>query len=573
MAGKRELKTEKKELNVPVKAWAIPAVIGAALVSGFAGFCIASAAGDAINPHTVIGGQDVGGLTRAEAVSALSPALDRLRRQSGVHMTLDNERELAFLTYDELGVTFDADALAEEAYESSHGGNPFSDGWGLLCSALGKRTAVTPEPDAGWLDAATAKLAAAGELDKADFSYEVAENALTLIKALDGRDVDETTLRARLSSAEADADGSRTVDLPYTAVAAEQGDLKALNESLGGEMANAKYDAETDTIIPERSALNFDVAQAQMLLDAAAPGAAVTVPATAETPSVTADELQKVLFRDVLGTYTTAVSGAAGRKSNVKLTAQRVNGTVLNSGEEFNYYDLCGPFSASNGYEQAPGYLNGKTVQMDGGGACQCSSTAYAAALLANLEIVKRTAHGFASSYIGLGLDATVSGGGPEFIFRNNTLYPIKIEAIYSADNHLTVNIRGTKTDDTYVKMRTVVLSTTPFEEQIVEKADMEPGTQVVDQTPYTGYVVDTYRQIYDGSGKLLSETYEARSNYRKRDRIVFVGPAAPEEPASAEGEGDAPASEPASSDIPGGVDPTPIEQQINELPAEGAGA
>ena len=253
---------------------------------------------------------------------------------------------------------------------------------------------------------------------------------------------------------------------------------------------------------------------------------------------------------------------------------------VLNSGEEFNYYDYCGPFSAANGYQSAPGYLQGKTVEMDGGGACQCSSTTYAAALLANLEIVARTAHGFASDYIGLGLDATVSGGGPDFIFRNNTAYPLKIETVYSANNRLTVNLLGTKTDDTTVKMRTEVLSKTdPPEDEIIESEELAPGESKVEQTAYTGYVVDTYRQVYDGQGNLISETYETRSRYKARGRIVLVGPALEEEPPAteqppveeppAETPAGQPAEEPAPSEIPGGVDPTPIAEQIDQLAPE----
>ena len=254
---------------------------------------------------------------------------------------------------------------------------------------------------------------------------------------------------------------------------------------------------------------------------------------------------------------------------------------MLNSGEEFNYYKLTGPFSASNGYKSAPGYQNGKTVEMDGGGACQCSSTTYAAALLANLEIVARTAHGFASDYIGLGLDATVSGGGPEFIFRNNTAYPIKVQTNYSADNRLTVNIYGTKTDDTTVKMRVEQLSSTPYEEEVIESPDLAPGERRVEQTPYTGHVVNTYRQIYDGNGKLISETFEARSNYKKRNRIVLVGPQvdsgetvaevepSPEAPDGTQTDAaPAPVVEPAPppSDLPGGIEPAPIDEQLAQL-------
>ena len=572
MQGKRELKTE----NGPKKLWLIPACAGAALIGVYAGFCIAAATGGVIAPRTFVGGQDIGGLTRTEAAWAIDAALDTLRNGSGVHVTLENGEEIAYLTYNELGVTFDADAMADEAYASSHTGNVFADGWNFLTAALGRRTAVTPEPDAGWEDKATEQLAEAGHLTVEDFSYEVLKDgSLILTKARDGRSVDRFTLRRRLDDAEADESGARSVDLPYTVIAADHGDLAALNKLLGGESANAKYDVETQSIVPERPALNFDVVEAQLLLDTAAPGAQVSVPAEASDPQVTAEELEKVLFRDILGTYTTRVGGAAGRKANVRLTAERVNGTVLNSGEIFDYYTLCGPFSAANGYQSAPGYLHGKTVDMDGGGACQCSSTTYAAALLANLEIVERVNHGFASDYIGLGLDATVSGDGPKFQFRNNTLYPIKVETVYSANNRLTVNILGTKTDDTTVKMRTEVLSSTPYEEEIVEDPELAPGERVVDQTPYTGYVVNTYRQLYDGEGNLISEAFEARSKYNKRNRIIHVGPGAPEDEtpaetpaeASAEAPAETPAeSEPAPTDLPGGVTPAPIEELIDQL-------
>ena len=589
MAGKREITKDAKEKKQ--KLWLIPAVAAAVIVGGYAGFCIAASVNDAINPNTLVYGRDVGGLTRSEAAQTLTPALDRLRLESGVHATLENGEDAAYLTYDELGVTFSAAALAEEAYGFGHSGNPLIDGWNLLRAALGARTAVTPEPDAGWQAGAAERIADASDLPASDFSYAVGENALTLTKARDGRDVDRYTLQTRLGDAAADESGSRYVSLPYTAIAARQGDLGALSDLLGGQMANARYDAETQTIIPERSAFNFNVQQAQMLLDAAAPGAQVTVPATAETPSVTAEELEKVLFRDVLSTYTTRVSGSSGRRANVALTAERTNGIVLNSGEEFNYFEVAGPFTRANGYYPAPGYLNGKTVDMDGGGACQCSSTVYAAALHANLEIVTRTNHGFASDYIGLGLDATVADNGPEFIFRNNTPYPIKIEAVYS-NNTLTVNILGTKTDDTTVKMRTVVLSSTPYEEEVYEDESVAPGERRVEQTPYTGYVADTYREIFDKDGNLISSTFEARSRYKTRNRIILVAPGELE--ASAAGGGvpgteppaaEAPSAEtpsnpepapepgPLPPEIPGGIDPTPIDEQIGRLGEREEGA
>lgn len=568
MTGKRELVDETKKHK---KWWLIGVIAVSALALGFAGVCAAAASGNTILPHTYVAGQDVGGMTVTEAARAIEPSLERLRTESGVRTMLESGEEAAYLTYGELGASFDAASLAAAAYGSGHAGSFFGDGWSLLLSWFGVSDAVSPEPEDGWQEHAAEKLAAAAGLTAEDFSYEVEEDALKLTKAQDGRSVDRLTLKARLDDADADDSGARSVDLPYTVVAADHGDLNALSEKLGGEVANASYDAETNTIIPERAAVNFNVAQAQMLLDAAAPGETVTVPATAEKPEVTAEVLKDVLFRDVLGTYTTRVGGAAGRRANVKLTAERVNGFVMNSGEEFNYYTLCGPFSKANGYQSAPGYLRGKTVDMDGGGACQCSSTTYAAALTANLEIVARTAHGFASDYIGLGLDATVSGGGPDFIFRNNTAYPIKIETVYGKDHRLTVSILGTKTDDTYVKMRSVVLSSTPYAEEFVETHELAPGQTKVEQTPYTGYVVDTYRELYDGKGNLISSDYETRSRYKVRNRVTLVGAGAAEATDGEAAETAVPAETEARVEQPAASEDAPImpveEEPIRLVP------
>ncbi|MCR5826294.1 MAG: VanW family protein [Oscillospiraceae bacterium] len=548
----------------------LPAVLVLALLLVCAGFCIAATARDTIAPNTFVGSTDVSALTQEEAADRIAAALDAMRRENGVHALLEDGTEAIYRSYDALDVRFDADALARAAYEESHSGNPIADGWTLLRAMLGTQTDITPVPAEGWTVNAARALAEAAALEPQDFSYELDEsNRLYLTKERDGRRVDAAALRAALLNSEPDENGSRSVTLQCTAIPAETGDLAAIDALLGDEMANARFDKETQTILPERMAINFDVAAAQSVLEAAEPGERVSVPTEVSEPEVTAEELRKVLFRDVLGTYTTRVGGAAGRKSNVKLTAARVNGAVLNSGEEFNYYSYTGPFSASNGYQSAPGYLHGKTVEMDGGGACQCSSTTYAAALLANMEIVARTAHGFASDYIGLGLDATVSGGGPDFIFRNNTLYPIKIKTEYSSNNYLTVTIVGTKTDKTYVKMRTNLISTTPYEEETIVDPTLAPGARVVDTTPYTGYLVDTYRQLYDADGNLISETFEARSKYNKRNRIIKVGPAA-EEPA-VETPVQQPVETPAQQPVETPVQPpveTPVQQPI-ETPVQ----
>ena len=127
----------------------------------------------------------------------------------------------------------------------------------------------------------------------------------------------------------------------------------------------------------------------------------------------------------------------------MKLSASTINGYVLNCGEVFSYNGAVGQRTAARGYQAAPAYVKGETVDEIGGGICQTSSTLYLACLRGNLEITERHAHRYIPAYIAAGMDATVSWGGPDYKFTNNTDYPIKIVTEYQGD-YLTVKLLGT---------------------------------------------------------------------------------------------------------------------------------
>ena len=384
---------------------------------------------------------------------------------------------------------------------------------------LGDKTELTPtltyDDTAIW--AAVDEMADKFFTPGSDAFYELSPQGLFVTKERHGRELDRETLAEQLRGAEGD------IEAPWTEYRAESIDLQALADRLSAEALPARYDAETGTVLEGQIGIAVDVEAAQYVMDAAAEGERVKMPAEVIYPQMTAEELEAVLFRDLLSSATTSVSGTKTRKSNVKLSGSFVNGTVLNHGDIFDYNQTVGERTVERGFGEAAAYRNGETVQELGGGICQTSSTLYYATLLANLEIVSRANHRFYPGYIELGMDATVSWGGPEFRFRNDTGYPIRIEVIYKNDN-LTINIYGTKTDDTYVKMTHEVLSVKEPQTIRTETMDLPWGTEQTKQTPYTGYKVVTYRNIYDGDGNLISSTEEARSNYSSRDKIILVG-------------------------------------------------
>lgn len=530
-------------------------VIVGVLVLAYVGLCAYAASLDTFYPNRRINGIEVGGMTAAEAqkkleADLLAQEITLTDGESGVSSAIT----VADLGYSAEDFAGDAQFWMEEQTRRLFLGK----GWDFLCDATGRRPggAHWPDMDQTVLHETVTRLS--GELSQAavDSSYSLTDDSIRLVKARDGRALNEDALRTALADVSTYSEAGYQVFFSFDSVPAKVLTAQAIHDEVAAEMKNAGYDAETDTITPERLGAEFDAAAAQKALDAAAPGETVEIPAVIEHPKVTAEELKAVLFRDVLGEARTKVGGTAARKSNVKLSASSINDLVLNTGDVFSYNESVGQRTAANGYQPAPAYVKGETVDEIGGGICQTSSTLYLACLRGNLEITERYAHRYIPAYIAAGMDATVSWGGPDYKFTNNTDYPVKIVTEYKGD-YVTVKLLGTNVTGITAKMTNEKLSTTDFEVVYEDDPTLAPGTEQVKTTPYTGSKWKTYRHLYDADGKLISSSYEATSDYKARNKVILKGPATPEVPAGG------------TAEIPSVQPPTQTPQEPVEPPVE----
>ena len=526
-----------------------------ALIMGgaYSGLCAWAGSRTVFYPNETISGIAVGGLSVEQAAQALSGALPGQTITVSSAQAAEDEGwiadpEPAVVSLAELGYTTErCPGIAQRYFEEQQAIPFFSRGARVLSllTNSGQDGLTAQDRDEDVFQENVALLAENLTVAPLSGTYDVRENEILLTREANGRSIGAKALAAALEGAL--TAGNREAGIEFVSQSAEPLDIRELHETLSGEMQNARYDAATGEIIPEVRGVSFDTASAQRVLSAAAPGETVSIPADIQNPEITAGALKAVLFRDLLGECTTHVGGTAARISNVRLASAAFDGTVLNSGDVFSYNETVGQRTAAKGYKPAPAYVQGETVDEIGGGVCQPSSTLYYACLLANMEITQRYAHRYIPNYITRGMDATVSWGGPDYKFTNNTKYPLKIVAKYDKGN-LTIQLWGTKTDDLVVKMTYDTLSTTPFEE--VEQLDptLAPGQRQVKVTPYTGFKVKTYRNIFDGSGNLISSEVEDISDYKSRNRLVLVGPPKAEEDV------------PTGGSLPG-VPGTPVEQ------------
>lgn len=551
----RPPKQEKKRSRAPI----LIAVLCAVLLALYCALCAFGGSGDTLRDGTTVNGINIGGMTKDQAVSALTEQLAGTTSVEGTDYSaidvVPDIPDAQTYTVDLSGcLSFDVTDTVEQAWAHDHGGMFLSRGIRFL-TTLGGGKSYHVAPQAADAAQVRSALEATGILalnTTTQTTYALTDTTLDFTMGVSGVSVDENALIQKILDNTAKGDYS-SITCEMVSADPDPIDIQAIHDALYAEPANATLEVADDgsyTVTDSVQGIDFDVAGAQSILSAAQPGETVSVPLNRQDPAIDTATLKANLFKDVLGEYTTSVSGTADRRSNVQLAAQKCSGTILLPGEVFAYNQVVGQRTEAAGFKKAGAYSNGETVQELGGGVCQDSSTLYCAALYANLEIVERHNHSYVSSYVPIGMDATVSWGGPDFQFRNNTDYPIKVVASY-ANSKVTFQIVGTKTDDYSVKITTETIGTTAPTVQEVPDDTLEAGTTQVADKGHTGYKVQSYRHVYDASGNVVYEGKESLSSYKMTPKIIHVGTKVAETPAPDTPVTDTPAADTPTTDTP----------------------
>lgn len=133
-------------------------------------------------------------------------------------------------------------------------------------------------------------------------------------------------------------------------------------------------------------------------------------------------------FSNVYSTYYSYYVNNKDRTTNLKIASKKINGTIIQPGETFDFNKVVGSRTSSKGYKKAHVFTGGDGVAMGlAGGICQVASTVFNTALIANVQIVERHQHSQRVSYVPLGRDAAISGNVQNFKWKNNTKYAIKV--------------------------------------------------------------------------------------------------------------------------------------------------
>lgn len=300
--------------------------------------------------------------------------------------------------------------------------------------------------------------------------------------------------------------------------------LLVLKDELDRLPADARLDLEQRKLAPEVVGRLLDIDGSLREIEAALESGKSEAKLVFEErrPRRIAAELAGVKFDQVLGYFETVYNTAAQQRArtfNLRLAASKLDGTVLMPGEVFDFNETVGPRDEANGYKVATVIAEGELVDGIGGGTCQISGTLHGAVLFSGLEIVERYPHTRPSSYIKMGLDATVVYPTINFRFKNPFSFPVVLHE--SVKNGVVRGeILGSRRPYTVTLIRRID-SVVPYEE--VERPDpkIPNGIRILGQRGVPGFKLHRYRILREGNHATRERFDEV---YPPTHQIVLVG-------------------------------------------------
>ncbi len=470
-----------------------------------AGYMVTSSA--TILPNLYVGGVFVGGMDKESAKSAIEASGWDEKAKTPLTVTLMGRTEIEIAQYAS-GAMHTVDEAADAAYAYGHTGSWYANLFDYVKSYL-RPTEVNSASivyNEEYIRTQCEKGIKSLEEELGDGSYEIdKENSLLcMVKGAGELKFDLADMTAVIIDAL--GDGKTEIDYNYITSTPKMPDFQKIHDDLAAEPADAYFsDDGKFTVIDDVEGCDFDVTEAETIWKAAEPAADVEIPIKLTFPEVTGDYLRSLLYRDVLGTMTTYFPKSnENRISNIQLACSKIEGTILYPGDVFSYNDALGERTEEAGFKMAGAYSNGEVVEELGGGICQVSSTLYSAMLYAyRVNTVQRVPHYFPVDYLEKGYDATVSWPKPDFKFRNDTDYPIKIVTHCNAEEKsLTVEIMGTNLDGTYIQLTKDTYS-----------YNNEKYPWIME-----GYGVQMHRLVFDANGMQIDQIDEIYDVYHTHE-------------------------------------------------------
>lgn len=483
-------------------------------------FAVANMGNDKIIKGVSIGQIDISKMTKDEVKKALEEICSQ---------KIENEIYLKYgefettTTYKALEVQYQIDKAIEQAHGIGRNGNLIKDNFEILKSWIkGSKIELDVVMNQEMLNQVVENInnSIDGAVIQPDYYQE--NGKLIITSGKQGLKVEENQLFEKIYKTIKYNEQTQIIEIPTITAMPDKIDIEKIHEEVYKKVQDAYYTKEPFTIHPEVAGVDFDVENAKKILEEEKEQ--YEIPLIITKPSKTTREIGTEAFPDLISSFSTKYQASnVDRTTNLRLAANKINGTVLLPGEEFSYNKTVGERTPQAGFKNAAVFSGGKVVDGIGGGICQISTTLYDAVVMANLDVTTRRNHQFVTSYVPAGKDATVVWGSQDFKFKNTRKYPVRITATVQG-GVATIQIWGLKEEVEYdITIETKKTATIPYTTQYVQDASLPAGQQKVVQQGNNGRKVEAYK-VKRLNGQVVSTTLLSKDTYNAMTKIVHVG-------------------------------------------------
>ena len=244
--------------------------------------------------------------------------------------------------------------------------------------------------------------------------------------------------------------------------------------------------------------------------------------------SITAEDLKShyALLAEFSTSFKGSTLGRKNRVNNMALAASRINGIIVEPGEEFSMNKTILDRTKENGYYLAPAIRNGTYEKEYGGGVCQVSSTLFNAVMMADLTVTERHHHSWPMTYVPIGRDATIATGYKDFKFVNSTKGDLVIFAhLDKKAKTITVRLYGQRsTDFDHIKIVSKRTGSLPAKgTKVLLDESLSAGSRVEERKERRGKTSVTYKEYYDAGGQLIRRETAYEDSYPSIEGLVYV--------------------------------------------------
>lgn len=242
----------------------------------------------------------------------------------------------------------------------------------------------------------------------------------------------------------------------------------------------------------------------------------MTLDTTVVKPSGTTDPSQvgTALMSEFVSQFPTGRSNSA-RTHNIATGLAKVNGIVVQPGEQFSLLKALMPIDTAHGYVQAPVLSNGVDVLGTGGGLSQVSTTMYNATFFAGLQEDAHQAHSYWIPRYPMGREATLSIPTIDNKWTNDSGHPILIQAGIEG-NAAVIRLYGTPAF-------TVTSSTSKPFNIVAPKTRYVSTNGCIAQPAQNGFDVTVTRVVKNLAGRVVKNE-RLTTRYIPADRVVCTG-------------------------------------------------